>query len=66
MDGGVETTTSFIQNVVLALVSYPEVQKKAQEEIDKVIGAARMPALEDYQELPYLRAFVDEVCLAFL
>jgi len=62
MDAGVETSTSFIQNIVLAFLTYPECQKKAQEEMDRVVGGARMPTLEDYEELPYLRAFVEEVC----
>jgi len=61
MDAGMETTASFIQNIILALVAYPECQRKAQEEIDRVIGATRMPTLADYEDLPYLRAFVDEV-----
>ena len=62
MDAGIETSTSFIQNIVLAFLAYPECQKKAQEEMDRVVGGARMPTLEDYEELPYLRAFVEEVC----
>ena len=62
MDGGVETTASFVQNLVLALITYPECQKKVQEEMDSVVGAERMPTLADYDDLPYLRAFVEEVC----
>lgn len=66
MDGGIETTTAFIQNIALALVSYPDCQLKAQEEIDRVVGSARMPTLADYADLPYIRAFVEEVRSYFL
>ena len=35
---------------------YPEVQKKAQEEIDRVVGNDRLPSFADYDNLPYIRA----------
>lgn len=66
MDGGVESTASVMQNVVLALVAYQECQRKAQEEMDRVVGSTRMPMLSDYQDLPYLRAFMLEVRLISL
>ena len=34
MDGGAETSAAFLHNVILALLAYPECQKKAHEEID--------------------------------
>lgn len=40
---------------------YPEVQRKAQQEIDVVIGNDRLPTLEDRGQLPYLCALVSEV-----
>jgi len=61
MDGGAETTAALIQSLVLAFLAYPECQKKAQDEMDQVIGASRMLVLDDYEKLPYLRAFVNEV-----
>ena len=39
---------------------YPEVQKKAQEEIDSVIGPNRLPNFEDRPSLPYINAVVKE------
>jgi hypothetical protein len=33
---------------------YPEVQKKAQEEIDAVVGHDRLPSFEDRERLPYV------------
>jgi hypothetical protein len=61
MDTGAETSASFVHNIVLAFLSYPEFLKKAQEEIDSVIGSSRLPVLEDYENLPYLKAFMEEV-----
>jgi len=45
----------------MALVSYPEVQKKAFAEIDAVIGSGRIPSLDDMDELPYVKALIREV-----
>lgn len=60
MDAGAETASSYLQSFVLALLNFPDAQKKAQDEIDKVIGD-RLPTLQDYNDLAYLRALVDEV-----
>lgn len=42
------------------MVAYPEVQQKAQDELDTITGT-RFPALEDIQSLPYVRATIQEV-----
>lgn len=40
---------------------HPEVQKKAQAELDRVVGSDRLPNLADTDLLPYLGALVNEV-----
>jgi len=45
---------------MLAMIAYPEKQRKCQEELDTVIGRSRMPTLADWDSLPYLRATVRE------
>lgn len=55
MEGGSDTTSAFLQSVILMLVAFPEVQRKAQEEVDRVIGSERLPALGDWENLPYLQ-----------
>ncbi len=40
---------------------YPEVQKKAQAEVDAVIGSDRLPVSADRPNLPYIDAVVKEV-----
>ena len=39
---------------------FPEVQVKAQEEIDRVIGCDRLPTIEDRPNLPFIDALVKE------
>ncbi|KAJ7607153.1 cytochrome P450 [Roridomyces roridus] len=60
IEGGSDTTSSFLQTLVLALTAYPKAQKKAQEEIDLVVGSHRMPTLDDLDELRYIRALILE------
>ena len=40
---------------------YPEVQKKAQAEIDAVVGPNRLPDFHDRPTLPYINAIVKEL-----
>lgn len=40
---------------------YPEVQARAQAELDAVVGPHRLPTLDDRAELPYVNAVIDEV-----
>ncbi|OSD02067.1 cytochrome P450 [Trametes coccinea BRFM310] len=44
----------------LAMVLYPDVQKKAQAEIDSVVGRTRLPSLEDLDKLVYVKAMLKE------
>lgn len=39
----------------------PEVQCKAQSEIDKVVGSSRLPTFNDRDDLVYLDAVLKEV-----
>ena len=40
---------------------YPEVQRRAQEEIDNVIGPDRLPTMQDSENLTYLAAVMKEI-----
>ncbi|KAL3841848.1 hypothetical protein ACJMK2_019945 [Sinanodonta woodiana] len=48
---------------LLLMIQHPECQKKAQNEIDTVLGM-NAPALEDFDKLPYLQATIME-CLRY-
>ncbi|KAE9372779.1 putative cytochrome P450 oxidoreductase OrdA-like protein [Stipitochalara longipes BDJ] len=59
--GGADTTVSSMSCFFLAMTVFPEVQRKAQEEIDQKIGTDRLPGFQDRQNLPYIDAIVKEV-----
>ncbi|EMD40455.1 hypothetical protein CERSUDRAFT_80124 [Gelatoporia subvermispora B] len=59
--GGADTTVSAICTFFLAMTCFPEAQKKAQEEIDSVIGTDRLPTIADRERLPYVNALCKEV-----
>ena len=46
---------------VLLMCLYPEKQRKAQKELDEVLGGERLPTFEDQANLPYTTALVKEV-----
>ena len=52
---------SSVQTLFLALALYPEAQKKAQAEIDAVVGSDRLPDFQDRSSLPYINAVVKEI-----
>ncbi|KAG6855532.1 hypothetical protein H0H87_001515, partial [Tephrocybe sp. NHM501043] len=55
------TTLSALSSFVLAILLHPEVQIKAQEELDRVLGNSRLPEFSDRKDLPYICAIVKEV-----
>ncbi|KAK1140311.1 hypothetical protein N8T08_010514 [Aspergillus melleus] len=59
--GGADTTVSAITTFFMAMALSPDVQRKAQDEIDRVVGTSRLPSLEDRNNLPYLDSLVKEV-----
>ncbi|KAJ7080831.1 cytochrome P450 [Mycena belliarum] len=58
---GADTTVSALGTFFLAILSNPEAQKKAQMEIDAVVGNERLPDFGDRESLPYVFALVQEV-----
>lgn len=38
--------------------AYPEIQAKAHEELDRVVGRNRLPTCEDEKNMPYIRAII--------
>ncbi|KAI6010730.1 cytochrome P450 [Pisolithus orientalis] len=57
---GQKPTTSTIIVFLLAMVLHPDVQRKAQEEIDRVVGTDRLPDFGDRPNLPYVEAILLE------
>lgn len=53
-------TLSIVGSCVLALIDHPEVVKKAQLELDRVIKPGHLPDFNDQPSLPYITAIVKE------
>lgn len=60
MEGGSDTSSSIIIAFIHAMTKWPSVQRKAQRELDSVVGSDRSPLWSDYASLPYVAATVKE------
>ncbi|KZT05284.1 cytochrome P450, partial [Laetiporus sulphureus 93-53] len=58
---GMTCTGAFLTSFVLAMVLYPEVYRRAQVEMDAVVGQTRLPTPDDQPMLPYLECILKEV-----
>jgi hypothetical protein len=54
-------TISAILTFLVAMSLYPDVLKRAQNELDSVIGRDRLPTFEDRLRLPFIDAIYKEV-----
>ncbi|KAF9043017.1 putative monooxygenase [Panaeolus papilionaceus] len=61
LGGGLDTNVTTALSFFMAMILYPEVQKKAQAELDAVVGRDRLPSISDKANLPYIRAVMTEV-----
>ncbi|OGM40602.1 cytochrome P450 monooxygenase [Aspergillus bombycis] len=59
--GGSDTTVSAMSSFFLVMALFPEAQRKAQAEIDRVVGPDRLPSFQDRENLPYINAMVKEI-----
>lgn len=46
--------------MLLTIVLNPDAVRRAQKEIDAVVGNDRLPDFGDREKLPYIEAFVEE------
>lgn len=54
-------TVSTLYTFYLVMTLFPDIQTKAQEEMDRVVGNDRLPVLADWDSLPYLSALQSEI-----
>lgn len=59
--GASDTTISASRTFILAMVLNPDVQKRAQSEINRVVTNDRLPDFGDRSNLPYITALMKEV-----
>lgn len=50
-----------MQAFLLAMAKYPAVLRRAQQELDRVVGSDRLPDFGDQAALPYLSALLREL-----
>jgi cytochrome P450 len=43
------------------MVLHPEIQTRAQQQLDHFVGQDRLPTFKDFENLPYIRAIVKEI-----
>ncbi|KAI0267786.1 cytochrome P450 [Gloeopeniophorella convolvens] len=54
-------TVSSESVIFLAIALFPDIRKRAQADIDVVVGPNHLPTLEDRERLSYLNAIVKEL-----
>ncbi|KAF8908373.1 cytochrome P450 [Mucidula mucida] len=59
--GGADTTVSVMTSFFYLMAVYPDVQKRAQAEIENTLGAGHLPTLDDRDAMPFVRALIKEV-----
>ncbi|KAF8811120.1 cytochrome P450 [Phlegmacium glaucopus] len=56
----IDTTIAMVSNFMLAMVFHPDAQRKAQREIDDIVGQDRLPTFADRASLPFVEAVYKE------
>jgi cytochrome P450 len=61
--GGTSSTAATLNTFILAMTCYPEVQKRAQAELDSFLlkKEQKLPSHADLEHLPFCMALVYEV-----
>lgn len=60
LEAGTDTTANTLVWFLCAMLIFPEVQVRAQAELDRVVGADRMPLPDDEPNLQYVRGCIKE------
>lgn len=56
-----DQSVSGLMTFFLQMLKNPEVQRRAQTEIDEVVGTDRLPTFDDMDALPYVRGVCSEI-----
>lgn len=58
IEAGSETTSMQLNNMILGILSNPDVVRRAHEELDLIVGSNRPPNFHDEPNLPYIRGII--------
>ncbi|THU99239.1 cytochrome P450, partial [Dendrothele bispora CBS 962.96] len=58
---GYETSSNTLTWSMYFMILFPEIQAKAQEQLDQVVGKSRLPTFADAKHLPYIWAIIKEM-----
>ncbi|XP_072045167.1 cytochrome P450 2U1-like [Amphiura filiformis] len=58
---GTETSSTTLKWMLIYMIINPDIQEKAQSEMDDVVGRSRLPSLKDRLNLPYTEATIMEI-----
>jgi cytochrome P450 len=61
LQAGSETTSNFLTWLLIYMINYPEMQQRAQDELDQVVGKDNLPTLSQKDQLNYVQAVIYEV-----
>ncbi|KZV85441.1 cytochrome P450 [Exidia glandulosa HHB12029] len=59
--GAADTVAATMVSFFKYMIEFPEVQRKAQSEVDRVIGTERLANMDDRESLPYVRNLIKEL-----
>ncbi|KAH9834517.1 cytochrome P450 [Rhodofomes roseus] len=59
--GGTDTSVAIDSSFILMMALYPDVQRKAQAELNTMIGPERLACMADRAHLPYIEALIKEL-----
>ncbi|KLO06589.1 cytochrome P450 [Schizopora paradoxa] len=59
-NGSIDSSTTIASTFFLMMLRHPEIQRKAQSEIDMVVGSDRLPVMKDKDALPYVNNILKE------
>ncbi|KAH8959949.1 hypothetical protein BDL97_06G104200 [Sphagnum fallax] len=60
LTAGLDTTFTTLEWVMAELLRHPDIMKRAQKELDTIVGTNRLVSESDLQHLPYLQAILKE------
>ncbi len=58
--GGTDSSAITMEWALTELIRHPKIMKRAQEELDTVVGRTRLVLMSDLPNLPYLHAIIKE------